>query len=61
MTDESLTTKPDARQQIDESSLFAGEYYAGMLQLLLPTKDPGHRDRLREEIERAIAKGSDWV
>jgi hypothetical protein len=61
MSNKSLGIESDDRLHIDESSLFAAEYYAGMLKLLLPADDAGHRDRLREEIERAIAKGSDWV
>jgi hypothetical protein len=60
MSDELVTTEPDDRVRVGEF-LFAAEYYAGMIQLLLPADDTGHRDRLREEFERAIAKGSDWV
>jgi hypothetical protein len=61
MSNESLAGEPDDRSRIGEWPLSAAEYYAEMFQLLVPDEDTGHRDRLREEIEGAIAKGSDWV
>jgi hypothetical protein len=44
-----------------ERCRFVAEFYGDVFDLLVDHEDDGHRRRVREELERAIARGTDVI
>jgi hypothetical protein len=59
--DESPPAKPDNQCDMGERCRFVAEFYGEVFDLLVDREDDGHRARVREELERAIAQGTDVI